>query len=180
MIFVPESEHVSVDEEKSRYALHDNTVANKGYVGFLTECADVVFKETSASARILDYGSGRNAVLTGLLRDKGFDCTAYDPLYGIGTNALSKTYDAVVLCEVVEHIRNLKEELVNIRNAAGTSGKIFIRTRLYPSIENFPQWWYRNDITHVNFFSRQSLEVLAAIAGKKNVEQHAGDIFVLH
>jgi hypothetical protein len=180
LIFVPVSGHVSVDEEKSRYALHDNTVANTGYVGFLNELADVVVREIPASGRVLDYGSGRNAVLTRLLRQKGYDCTAYDPLYSIGKDALAKKYDGVVLCEVVEHLRDLKKELANIKNAAGKSGKMFIRTKLYPSLGNFPAWWYRNDITHVNFLSGRSLAVLAAMLGRGKVLPYGKDIFVLH
>jgi hypothetical protein len=179
LIFVPVSEHVSVEEEKKRYDLHENSADHEGYLRFLNECADVIVKETPVSARILDYGSGRNAVLTRLLRDRGYDCTAYDPLYGIGKDALEETYDAVVLCEVVEHIRDLKKELVNIKNAAGISGKIFIRTQLYPSLENFPQWWYRNDITHINFFSGQSIAKLATLLGRPEVQQQGEDIFIL-
>jgi hypothetical protein len=176
---VPECGHVGIEEEKKRYALHENSPGHEGYCHFLNDLVSVVIKQAPVPGRILDYGSGKNAVLTRLLREKGFDCTAYDPLYRIGKEALSKTYDTVVLCEVIEHLRDLKKELASIKNTAGKSGKIFIRTQLYPSLENFAGWWYKNDITHVNFFSRQAISKFAAKLGRKNVLSCGKDIFLL-
>lgn len=179
LIFVPASEHVSVEEEKRRYTLHENKPDHEGYVRFLSELVEIVCKETPARGRILDYGSGPHAVLTKLLKNKGYDSTAYDPLYNIGTGALVKTYDAVILSEVLEHLRDMRKELVNIQKAAGSAGKILIRTQCYPSLENFSGWWYKNDVTHVNFFSRQTITHCMAMLGRKKVRQQGTDIFII-
>jgi len=179
LIFVPASEHASVLEEKRRYTLHHNSSLHEGYVRFLNEIVMTACAQCRPSDRILDYGSGKNGVLTRLLQDRGYDCTAYDPLYGIGTGALTKSYDAIILCEVIEHLRDLRKEIAKIKKATGRGGNIFIRTRLYPSLEGFAGWWYKNDITHVNFFSGPSLEKLAAMIGRKKVQQYREDIFIL-
>ena len=180
LIFVPESEHVSVHEEKKRYALHDNSAANIGYVKFLGDMVKAVSGQCGRSGRVLDHGSGKNSVLTRLLKEKGYNCTAYDPLYHIGKEALSKTYDTVVLCEVVEHLRDLRKEAFLIKKVAGNTGKILIRTRLYPSLDTFAGWWYKNDITHINFFGRETIDVMAGIMGREKVGQEAGDIFTVY
>jgi hypothetical protein len=177
-IFVPPCDHVSAEEERERYELHNNRPDHEGYIRFLKEPVDVVVKETPPSGTILDYGSGKEAVLTRLLQERGLDCTAYDPLYKTGTDALKKTYDSVVLCEVAEHLRDLEKGIAEIKRAAGAAGKIILRTQLYRSAEEFAGWWYRNDITHINFFSRQSINKLAALCGREKVMQAGEDIFV--
>ena len=179
LVFVPESEQVTLDEERKRYDLHDNDHANEGYVRFLNEIVFLVKGRCSASDRILDYGCGRDTVLAGLLRKEGFDCTAYDPLYGIGMSSLSQSYDMIILCEVIEHLRDLKAEIRLLKKTAGQKGVFIVRTHLYPSLEKFPDWWYMNDITHINFFSIDTITTMAAMLGKKSVERRGRDIFIL-
>jgi hypothetical protein len=180
LIFVPECGHVSIEEEIKRYALHENSPDHEGYVGFLSDLVSIVIKQSPVNGRILDYGSGQRAVLTGLLQGRGYNCTAYDPLYKIGNDALAKTYDTVVLCEVIEHLRDLPEELSIIKKAAGRTGTIIIRTRIHPLPEHFAGWWYKNDITHINFFSGVTIDTLAAMLGreKSQNDELSGDIFV--
>jgi hypothetical protein len=179
LIFVPACGHVTAEEERRRYALHENRPDHEGYVRFLNELADVVVMETPSSGAVLDYGSGPEAVLTRLLTEKGFSCAAYDPHYGIGADALLNTYDTVVLCEVVEHLRDLHKEIAVIKSVAGDSGTIILRTQLYPSLKSFAGWWYKNDITHVNFFGTRTLKKLGALLGREKVMQQGPDIFVL-
>lgn len=167
LIFVPAEGHVTVEEEKKRYNLHKNSPTHEGYLRFLNELVSVVVGQTPVSGRILDYGSGPDAVLTGLLRKRGYDCTAYDPLYAIGTDALSKKYDAVILCEVVEHFRDMKEEIANINKVLTADAVVMIRTQLYPSVEDFGGWWYKNDITHINFFGSSTINTLAHMLGRE-------------
>jgi hypothetical protein len=128
LIFVPASQFVTVEEERARYELHDNTGDHAGYRSFLSGVAEIVVQVTAQSGSILDFGSGRHAVLTSLLRERGYSCTAYDPLYGIGMDSAECTYNTVVLCEVIEHLRNLKEDVRIITGLANASGTLVIRT----------------------------------------------------
>jgi hypothetical protein len=180
LLFVPTDEMVTLEEEKRRYDLHNNDARHEGYVGFLNEIVAVVAGHCGSTDRILDYGCGRGAVLAGLLRQKGFDCAAYDPLYNIGAAALSQSYDVIILCEVIEHVRDLKAGIAELKKVAGPKGTIVIRTQPCSSLENFGGWWYKNDLTHVNFFSPGVIDVLAARLGRKCVERKGEDIFVLH
>jgi SAM-dependent methyltransferase len=179
LIFVPANDHVSVKEEKKRYTLHDNDIGHAGYVKFLTELVRVIGERANPSGRILDYGSGPEEVLTRLLRKNGYDCTSYDPLYDIGKEAFSKTYDTVVLCEVLEHLRGLRAEIEKIKKILNPASVIIIRTQLHPPPGDFANWWYKNDSTHVNFFSRESVDVMAAMLGRKKVVTAAEDIFIV-
>ena len=35
-------------------------------------------------------------------------CESYDPLYGLLIDEKREKYDVIVLCEVIEHLRNLR------------------------------------------------------------------------
>jgi SAM-dependent methyltransferase len=165
LVFVPEAHWLTVDDEKARYARHDNTAANEGYRRFLGEVADVVCELAGPGARVLDFGSGENAVLAALLRERGRDCVAYDPLYELGAGVLQGTYDTIVVCEVIEHLRDLRGELASIASCLRPGGGVVVRTQCYPSVAELPTWWYARDPTHIGFFASRTLEVAAKLCG---------------
>jgi SAM-dependent methyltransferase len=175
---VPAHDWVTPEDERARYAHHDNTESNPGYVRFLNEVADIAAGLAKPAARILDFGAGENAVLTHLLRRRGFDCNAYDPLYGVGTTALSDRYDVVILCEVIEHLRNLRDEVVSLGKALAPDGHIVVRTQCYPSVQQIPSWWYARDITHINFFAPQTLASAAGLCGLRCRPSERPDLVV--
>lgn len=165
LVFVPEAEWVSLADERARYAHHHNTPANTGYVRFLGQVVDVVCALAGPGARVLDFGSGARAVLTELLRARGRDCVAHDPLYDLGKDALAENYDAIVLCEVIEHLRDLRGELARIARCVRPGGAVVVRTQRYPSLAELPAWWYARDVTHINFFAEKTLAVAASACG---------------
>jgi 2-polyprenyl-3-methyl-5-hydroxy-6-metoxy-1,4-benzoquinol methylase len=178
LVFVPAEQWLTVDDERARYAHHHNTPSNDGYVKFLGQVADVVQELTRPGARVLDFGSGENAVLTGLLERRGFACTAYDPLYATGTTALHASYDVIVVCEVIEHLRDLRGELATLACCLVPEGAIVVRTQLYPSIAEFATWWYARDATHINFFSQEALAIAAGLCGLTSRATAEPDIFI--
>jgi len=179
LIFVPEKYYIDKENETVRYDLHDNTLANTGYVAYLEKCAVIVSKEIPPGSAILDFGSGKMAVLTELLRAHGYECHAYDPLYKRYLPVHSKKYDTIILCEVIEHLRNLDEEFQLIKTVAAKNAALVVRTQLYPSDGTFLKWWYMQDMTHINFFSLRSIEKTAAIFNCTVKSTPEKDIFVL-
>ena len=178
LVSVPREFWVSENEERARYAHHDNSPSNEGYVKFLGQVAGVVAGLGRAKARVLDFGSGEKAVLAELLRQRGFDCAAYDPIYGLGQTALRDRYDLVVLCEVIEHLRELRGEMQLLRDCLGPGGRVVVRTQCYPSVADVPAWWYARDATHLNFFCERALEFAASLCGLRCSRTSEPDIFV--
>jgi len=176
LVFVPSQFWLSEDEERARYAHHDNSPANEGYVKFLAQVARVV--EGLGGGRVLDFGSGENAVLADILRQRGFDCVAYDPLYGKGQSALGNRYDVVVVCEVIEHLRDLRGELGTLRICLGPGGRIVVRTQCYSSVADVAEWWYARDATHLNFFAERTLSFAAGLWGLRCLRTSEPDIFI--
>jgi hypothetical protein len=180
LIFVPEEDWVTLEDEVDRYDKHENNITNEGYVCFLNEVVSVVKTLRKKSPCILDFGSGKNAVLSLLLNNEGFDCEAYDPLYNRLLKNSGKQYDVIVLCEVIEHIRDLSLESILINKLLSPDGIIIIRTKLYPSKNRIFTWWYTQDKTHINFFSRQAVDAFASKFGKRTDETLYPDIFILY
>lgn len=179
LVFVPQKYHLSTFEEKARYDLHDNNADNAGYVNYLNTIVNVATGVVSRDKKIIDFGSGKNAVLTGLLKKKGYDCTAYDPLFDHNVNQKKNLYDVLIACEVVEHLRDLRDELFMIRELVKDRSEIIIRTQLYPQPEGFLKWWYIQDLTHINFFSLKSMDVTCQILNCQFEETDEKDIFIL-
>ena len=167
LISVPSSQHLSLLEEKERYSHHENCADNPDYVGYLTEFSSELDRISVNQPSILDFGSGHEYVLTRVLREKGFCCAPYDPLYNLGLENLAVKYDIVVLCETIEHLRDLQAEIKLINRLCKPEGYVLIRTRFYPDKNAMATWWYALDETHVNFFNGRSLEYVARMLERK-------------
>lgn len=180
LIFVAGQYHISIDDERRRYDLHDNTVDNGGYVRFLSQVVHEVGRHHPAGAAVLDYGCGKNAVLTKLFNNAGYRCDPYDPLYNYPLCPDRQgTYDVIVLCEVVEHCRDLAPVLSDIKRYLHHHGMVLIRTRTYPHGGDLSGWWYGQDITHINFFSKRTLEYVARQIHRVLEERVGDDLFLM-
>ena len=171
LVFVCPDDRVTIEAERERYALHDNTFDNPGYVAYLTAIASEIGIEPGKPLRILDFGSGPQFVLTRLLRERGCVCDPYDPLYALDIVPVTSdtAYDLVVLCESIEHIRNLPEALNLIMGSTALQGRIFIKTQLYDISTDFSRWWYVQDSTHINFFNAHTLQTLGEMLNRRIV-----------
>ncbi len=180
LVFVQKKDILSSIEEKSRYALHDNTIGNRDYVNYLNTFADNLTHIPVPNPKILDFGSGENSILTNILVNKGIDCIAYDPLYDIGNNTLNSTYDIIIMCEVIEHLKNIQKEVSLLSKLLSEIGYILIRTELLQDNMDFTDWWYTKDPTHINFFSAASIKAFGELLGKKTVYSGNNNIIILH
>lgn len=176
-IFVPSEYHISIEEELKRYELHNNTEENKGYLNFLEKVVNITNQYITPDSKILDFGCGKNAILCKILRKKGVNITPFDPLYNFPLT--SDKYDIIILCEVIEHCRNLLETIKIISSHLKENGIVIIRTRTYPLDRNICNWWYSEDITHINFFSIQALKYVATLLQRNLINTDISDIFVI-
>jgi SAM-dependent methyltransferase len=169
LAFVPPEARIAPAAEKARYDRHTNNPDDAGYVRHLESVAAELRRIPLPAPRILDFGAGPHFVLTRLLRARGYDCTPYDPLYGLRLPADAAPYDAIVACEVLEHLRDLPRSLQEIRTLCAPGGYVLARTEFCDAVTDFGTWWYANDETHINFFHTQTLPRLAALLGRRVV-----------
>ncbi len=179
LVFVPEKFFLTIAQERTRYELHDNSIENKGYTDFLDKVVAIITERFPVDSTILDFGSGAGAVLGTLLHKKRYSCESYDPLFNIQCNDGAKTYDIIVICEVIEHLRLLQDDLAFIKKRLKPHGTVIIRTQLYPDAENFLKWWYIQDLTHINFFSPITIDFVASQLNRTVSSTAEKDIFLL-
>ena len=162
VVFVPPEFHVSREEEKARYDLHSHSLEDAGYRTFLNRLVQPLEKKLSPGARGLDFGCGRASTLAVLFDDAGWSCANYDLHYCNDPAVLDRQYDFLTCSETMEHFRRPREEFERFLRLVKPGGWIGIMTQLRDEAPPFAQWFYKNDTTHICFYSRQSFRVLGA------------------
>jgi len=166
LIFVPANFHLSPQQELARYRQHTNTLNDQGYVRYLSSVAETLEQIPALpGSSILDFGCGEEAVLVSLLKERGYCCDGYDPLYEKYSVPLHTTYDMVIASEVVEHFRDPADQWFKLVSYVKPGGYGTIRTEFYPARENFPSWWYIQDKTHLSFYSPETFIWILKVLG---------------
>lgn len=168
LVFVPQSYHLSAEQEKVEYDLHENSLTDVGYRKFLMRAYVPLVvnlnkaRETSSKLRGLDFGCGPVPLLAVMLSEAGFICDRYDLFYFPDKALLSETYDFIVTTEVVEHLSQPGKVLDELWLQIKPGGVLAIMTKRVIDQTAFKLWHYKNDPTHITFFSDASFEWLAS------------------
>jgi hypothetical protein len=169
-------------EERARYLLHTNDETSRGYLAYLERFIDLALSPyLEPGASVLDFGSGpaEPALLSRLMEKRGYLCSKYDPFFAPGRAWRGRKFSAIVLHEVLEHLRKPKQSLLYLAQKLFAGGILAIRTRFIPGgVEAFIPWWYRMDSTHLGFFSPESLSLLLEPAGLEPLSSAPPDIIV--
>lgn len=88
-----------------------------------------------------------------MLEEAGHHMTLYDPFYQPDQAVLAARYNFVTATEVVEHLFHPGPELELLWNKLEAGGYLALMTKLVLGVEAFAGWHYKNDPTHVCFFS---------------------------
>lgn len=159
---MPREQHLNWIEQKAIYDLHDNDPNNEGYRAFLSRLADPLRERLPAGASGLDYGCGPGPALSAMLSEQGFPTAVFDPIYAKYPEALQQRYDFICCSEVVEHFTEPGIEFDRLFSLLKPQGWLGIMTKRVIDREAFSRWHYKNDPTHVSFFSEPTFRWLAA------------------
>jgi cyclopropane fatty-acyl-phospholipid synthase-like methyltransferase len=177
LVFVLPEYYLDAMAEKARYDLHTNSSEDEGYRKYLTKVSDPVIKRLDKGAHGLDFGSGPGPTLSLIFEEAGFDMKIYDHFYAKYEEVLESKYDFITSTEVVEHLYEPKAVLDKLWSLLNKNALLCILTQLYPDQEAFSSWYYKNDPTHVCFFSPKTLTWLAD-QWKAELEAIGKDLFI--
>lgn len=161
LVFVPPSQFLSAADEKSRYDLHQNSPHDLNYRRFLSRIFIPLQNCLSPGSCGLDFGSGPEPLLSVMFEEAGHSMTIFDFFYANLPSALQKQYDFITATEVVEHLHDPIKELERLWGCLKDGGSLGIMTKLAPDRDAFSLWHYKNDPTHVCFFSELTFKWLA-------------------
>lgn len=167
LVFVPPEFQLSTMAEKAEYDKHNNTLVDEGYRKFLSRMFNPVQSLLQTPADGLDFGCGPGPLLAKMFRDSGYQMSIYDLFYENNPKVLEQKYDFITATEVFEHLREpgrVLEQLMGMLNQQGILG---VMTKRVTNQSAFEKWHYKNDQTHICFFS---IDTFCWIASRYNCE----------
>jgi len=148
----------------------------------------LISQHLATPGKVLDFGSG-SGKLTEALKERGVDVTPLDPMtHGyLKDQNYSDKFDVIIAIEVIEHLTDLWKEFAELDKVLSKNGIMIFSTLLTnlfidlpesQSKESFAGWTYKDDPTHVCFYSNRAISVLAKISGYESFV-YGHNLFVL-
>lgn len=161
LIHVPKEYHLTPAEERRRYDTHQNSPADSGYRNFLGRLLTPLLPRLSPGLQGLDFGCGPGPTLSVMLQEHGYAMAVYDPFYANDPAVLDRSYDFVTCTEAIEHFARPDVEWRRLLSLLNDGGRLAIMTAFHDEHQDFADWYYKNDPTHVGFYSMMTFEWLA-------------------
>ncbi|OOZ38973.1 hypothetical protein BOW53_13515 [Solemya pervernicosa gill symbiont] len=179
LISVPAHYHLSEAMERHEYDLHINSPEDEGYRHFLNRLLEPMNATLPPGSSGLDFGSGPGPTLSLMFKQAGHRVSIYDKFYAPDSTVFEQPYDFITATEVVEHLQQPITELERLWHCLKPGGVLGIMTKLALDRERFAHWHYKNDLTHISFFSRESFEWLS-LHWEADLQFIANDVILLH
>ena len=160
-IFVPKMYHLSDAVEKSRYDTHNNDPNDHRYRHFLSQLLVPLLERIQQKSNGLDFGSGPGPTLSLMLEECGHSVDLYDKFYANDISVFEKKYDFITATEVVEHLCEPMAEISRLIEMLNNQGHLAVMTQILTPQIDFSSWYYKNDPSHIGFFTKKSLSFLA-------------------
>lgn len=161
LIFADPLSHLTRDAEKHLYDQHENDPTDESYRQFLQQLANPLLVQLAKGLRGLDYGCGPGPTLSVMLEEAGMNVALYDPFYVPDRSVLQHSYDFVTCTEVAEHFHDPARDWQRLASLVRPGGWLGVMTRMFNGREDFRQWYYKNDPTHVSFYHPTTIRWLA-------------------
>ncbi len=178
LVFVDPSQRLTPEQEKAIYDQHENDPGDQGYRRFLSRIAEPLDERLGSNQQGLDFGCGPGPALAQMMRERGHNVDLYDLYYYPQPEVLQKQYDFVMATEVIEHLYQPDEVWQQWLSLLKPGAYLGLMTKLVRDVEAFSTWHYKNDQTHVLFFSRATFEYLAE-RDSLNLEFIGNDVILL-
>lgn len=161
LVFVPQAFHLSPEREKAVYDQHQNDPEDIGYQGFLSRCVDPLLAKVTSEQEGLDFGCGPGPTISHMCEKAGIKVSNYDLYYFNSPELLERQYDFVTMTEVIEHVYQADNLLNTLGGLLKPNGILAVMTKRVQDEQAFANWHYKNDMTHILFYSVATFEWIA-------------------
>ncbi len=149
-------------EELAEYRLHRNDPGDPGYRRHLARLTEPLVARLKPGAQGLDFGCGPGPTISVMLAEQGFEVANHDPFFADDPGALARRYDFIACSETAEHFHRPAEDFTILAGLLRPGGLLGVMTRLLTPDIDFAAWPYIREISHVSFYSPQTLTAIAA------------------
>jgi SAM-dependent methyltransferase len=179
LIFADPTALLNAEAELNIYQQHQNDPQDQRYRAFLNKLAAPLLQRLPSSMKGLDFGCGPGPTLSLMLAEAGHQMAIYDPYFANEPKVLTGQYDFICATEVIEHFYRPAQEWQLWLQLLKPGGWLGLMTKLTDEVDDFKSWHYKNDPTHVSFFSTTTFEYLATRDGFE-LEILGPDVILLH
>ena len=165
LIFVPREYHLSEIDQRARYDSHNNDPGDLRYRNFFKQLLVPLLAILPSNSHGLDFGSGPGPTLSLMLEECGHKVDLYDKFYAQNDAVFQNRYDFITVTEVVEHLPNPLKDLEVLVKILQRGGILAIMTEIISPQLDFTNWYYKNDPSHVCFYSEKTFFYLANLLG---------------
>jgi SAM-dependent methyltransferase len=170
-------EFIDKIQEKEIYLTHNNGIEYDGYVNFLRRAIDPALDFIERDMKGLDYGCGYAPTLSKILESEGYTCEDYDPFFF--RNELTGNYDFIFSTEVFEHFFEPNSEIEKLTNLLKDNGYLIAMTERWKNLEEFSDWYYTKDPTHVFFYHTKTFDYICKYYGYKKMFDDGNRVTIL-
>lgn len=170
-LFIP-----SKNTEFNRYLQHENN-SSEGYIKYQDNFYQSI--KSYLGFEVLDFGCGNNHILADIINGEGLNCSYYDLYFYPEENYKKRLYDAIIMEEVIEHLKDPIAVLKELISLLKDGGKLIIRTMFIPTDFKINKWWYLRDITHISFFDFKTFSYLSKLLSLTIIYCNDKDLIIL-
>ncbi|RZA08441.1 MAG: class I SAM-dependent methyltransferase [Proteobacteria bacterium] len=169
LVWMNPAQRPAPEAELNRYLEHRNLIDDIAYLEYLARLAKpvcaLISPEAKEKARGLDYGCGPSEGMRVVCEALGLRVTSYDPYFFPRTDLAPGSFQVLLCSEAAEHFFDPAKEFARIDSLVEKGGILGFSTGLVRGREEFLNWSYRRDPTHVIFFSEACVNWLSAKFG---------------
>ena len=163
LIFALPEYFLSADEEKARYDTHQNSPKDPRYRQFLNRLFLPIQQQLSPHSSGLDFGSGPGPTLSVMFEEVGHQMAIYDRFYADDPTVFDSRYDFITTSETIEHLQQPRQAFDLLWRCLKPGGLLGVMTQFVEDPADFNNWHYKNDLTHVCFYSESTFRWVAAL-----------------
>ena len=160
LLFAPQQDLPTPEQETIRYQQHQNHLGDEGYRRFLLRLAVPVCRFLQPGANGLDFGCGPTPSLSRIMQDMGWACQRFDPLFAPQTPS-GIPFDFLLASECLEHMHQPLAGWQRMLSWTRPGSILGFMTERWASDRDLTTWSYARDFTHVVFYHTRTFQYLA-------------------
>ncbi|MGL5047821.1 MAG: class I SAM-dependent methyltransferase [Shewanella sp.] len=161
LTFADAHSHLPPAAEKQRYGRSRIALKQKQLSQFILPLLTQLEQQQAGSLLGLNFGRILDDESLATIENAGHKLNQYDPFFAPNHDVLKQTYDFICCYRVFEHFQYPIKEWTLLSQRLHPGGWLAISTPLLTELDGFAKWHYKNNLTHVSFYRRQTFEYLA-------------------